>query len=158
MPPSATTNCSMRMCSQSFRPVRVSFGLLDETGTLRSGTIDVPEVTGGPRRASAAIAVAPGWHRLTLVAEDGQGRLGSLTRAVQARLREVGDFTLAEPRVLWRADTDTWQMLGGDTLPDDARVAAAVFELYPGAADRERDAGDKRPALGPRRARDNPPS
>jgi hypothetical protein len=81
--------------------------------------------------------VASGWHRLTLVAEDGQARLGSITRAIHARLREAGDFALAEPRVLWRADSDIWQMLGGDTLPGDARVAAAVFEVYPGTADRE---------------------
>jgi VWFA-related protein len=118
-------------------PVRVAFGLLDGGGTLRSGTIDVPEAAGGPRRATVAIAVAPGWHRLTLVAQDGNARLGSRARAVHARLRSVGGYAVADPRVLWRADTETWQVLGGEALPEAAVVAASVFELYPDAPGRE---------------------
>ena len=118
-------------------PVRVTFGLLDETGTVRFSTIDVPDADSGPRRASAAIAVAPGWHRLTLVAEDGTQRLGSLSHAVFAKLRTVGGWTVADPRVLWRADANTWQMLGGEALPEDAVVAASVFDLYPDASGRE---------------------
>jgi VWFA-related protein len=120
-------------------PVRVEFGLLDETGTLRFGTIDVPDVADGDRRTSVSIAVAPGWHRLTLVAEDGQAHLGSLARAVHARLRSIGGYSVADPRLLWRAEggADSWQMLGGDTLPEDAVVAASVFELYPDAPGRQ---------------------
>jgi len=118
-------------------PVRLAFGLLDETGTLRSGTVDVPEAAPGPRRATVAIAVAPGWHRLTLVAQDGTDRLGSLTQAVHARLRSVGGYAAADPRVLWRADTEIWQMLGGEALPEGAVVAASVFELYPDTPGRE---------------------
>jgi VWFA-related protein len=112
-------------------PVRVAFGLLDATGTLRSGTIDVPDAERGPRRSAVAIAVAPGWHRLTLVAQDGNERLGSRAQAVHARLRSIGGYAAADPRVLWRADTETWNMPGGEALPDAAVVAASVFELYP---------------------------
>ncbi len=118
-------------------PVRVAFGLLDETGTVRFSTVDVPDAVDDARRTSVSIPVAPGWHRLTLVAQDGNERLGSLSRAVHARLRTIGAYAVAEPRVMWRTGADAWQVLGDDVLPEGAVVAASVFDLYPDAPGRE---------------------
>lgn len=112
-------------------PVRLTFGLLDDSGTIRHGTTDVTgESTDGRQRTSVTIPVAPGWRRLTLVAEDGDGRLGSFSRGVHARLRTIGAFAAAEPRLLWRSDTTEWQLLDSDTVPDTAIAVASLFELY----------------------------
>lgn len=110
-------------------PVRAWVGVLDGSGNVRVGATEMVGAAGA-QRTSLSIDLEPGWHRVTVLVGDAEGRLGSVALPVLGRLRSLAGYILAEPRLLWRADASGWEMLAGGNLPEEAVAAAAIYELY----------------------------
>jgi hypothetical protein len=114
-------------------PLMTMFGLVDESGAMKSGRKAVAApLDGGAYRLAFSLPVSPGIYRLRFAVADAAGSVGSLETVVAARLATMGPFHVSDLLTSWTGADGTPQFLGIEDLPAAARTINAILELYPG--------------------------
>jgi hypothetical protein len=124
-------------------PLTTMFGLVDESGAMKSGRkVVAAPLDGGAYRLAFSLPVSPGTYKLRFAAADATGSVGSLETVVAAELAAMGPFGVSDLLTSWIGADGTPQFLGIEDLPAGAKTINAILELYPatGASASARDA------------------
>ena len=124
-------------------PLTTMFGLVDESGAMKSGRkVVAAPLDGGAYRLAFALPVSPGTYKLRFAVADATGAVGSVETAVAARLATMGPFQVSDLLTSWIGADGTPQFLGIEDLPTGVKTVNAILELYPavGANAAARDA------------------
>jgi len=124
-------------------PLTTMFGLVDESGAMKSGRkVVAAPLDGGAYRLAFALPVSPGSYKLRFAVADATGAVGSVETAVAARLATMGPFQVSDLLTSWTGADGTPQFLGIEDLPAGVKTINAILELYPavGANAAARDA------------------
>ena len=124
-------------------PLTTMFGLVDESGAMKSGRkVVAAPLDGDAYRLAFSLPVSPGIYKLRFAAADATGSVGSLETVVAAKLAAMGPFQVSDLLASWTGADGTPQFLGIEDLPTGARTINAILELYPaiGASASARDA------------------
>jgi VWFA-related protein len=113
-------------------PLTAMFGLVDDTGTIRTAkkTIDAP--SGAGYAMTFSIPVTPGRYRLRFAVADADGAVGALESIVKAQLTAMGPLT-ASDLLLSTIDAKRQEQAApaAEELPAAAKTLSASLELYP---------------------------
>jgi VWFA-related protein len=116
-------------------PLTVMFGLVDATGTLKTGrTVLAPPTDGGDYRVSLSLPVAPGPYHLRFAVADAAGHVGSLGEAVHAELARLGPFLASDLLTSWTGADGQPRFLALEEVPTTATGLRAFLELYPASS------------------------
>ena len=124
-------------------PLTTMFGLVDESGAMKSGRKVVAAPSDGDAyRLAFSLPVSPGIYKLRFAAADASGSVGSLETVVAAKLATMGPFQVSDLLTSWTGADGTRQFLGFEDLPAGVKTINAILELYPtsGASASARDA------------------
>ena len=113
-------------------PLTMSFGLVSETGELRTGTrpLAVPSDKTN-YRLTFPLPVAPGAYRLRFAVTDATGSVGSIDVPVKAQLLKIGDLGASDVLTWWTDASGKAQFLALDEVPANVGALGAGIELYP---------------------------
>jgi hypothetical protein len=127
-------------------PLTTMFGLVDESGAMKSGRkVVAAPLDGGAYRVAFSLPVSPGAYKLRFAVADATGAVGSVETAVAAGLATMGPFQVSDLLTSWTGADGTPQFLGIEDLPAGAKTINAILELYP-AVGASAAAGDARPS------------
>jgi VWFA-related protein len=111
-------------------PLRAMFALVNEAGlVVRLGEADIP--TGTDRhQTSFPLAMTPGAYRLRFGVADRNGSIGSVERALAARLTPMGGWLTSDLQSSWVDGAGSRRFLALEEVPEGAREVGVSLEFY----------------------------
>lgn len=113
-------------------PLTMTFGLVNEAGSLRQGSRPLPVPPPDSNyRLTFPMPVAPGKYSLRFAVTDATGSVGSLETPINAKLAAMGTLNASDVLTWWTDTTGKAQFLALDEIPLGVAFLGAGIELYP---------------------------
>lgn len=125
-------NAEVVIPAQISAPVTVMFGLVGRGGFERSGRKVVPAGGGNAtNRLTFAVPASPAEYILRVSVADADGRIGSVSLPILARLVEMASIQASNLIASWLNESGQAQFFGTAELPTKAGAVGGLIELYP---------------------------
>ena len=115
-------------------PLTMAFGIVNDTGELRTGTTHLAAPADGSNyRFTFPLPVAAGKYQLRFGVTDATGSIGSIDTPVDAHLYPMGLLSASDVLTWWIDAAGKMQFLALDEVPAGVTTLDAGLELYPQA-------------------------